>query len=105
LKRVDAYLATFTWQRKVGQTGQINVGGQRYSVGRAYAGHQVLVRFDPNDRHFVFYQTNNPEEEIGRRPVVGLEVSDLTGLAEWPIGLGPQQLPLPLPIPEGVNCE
>jgi len=37
LKRVDAYLATFTWERKVGKTGQITIGGrhQRYSVGRS----------------------------------------------------------------------
>ena len=106
LKRVDAYLATFTWQRKVGKTGQITLGGrhQRYSVGRRYARQQVLVRFDPTDRHFIFYDPNASEEEIGRRPARDLDVSDLTGLAVWPSSLGLQQLPLPLLIPEGVNC-
>lgn len=106
LKRVDAYLATFSWERKVGKTGQITMGGQhkRYSVGRTHARNQVLVRFDPDDRHFVFYDAESPTDEIGRRPARDLDVPDLTGLAPWPAGLGLQQLPLPLYIPEGVNC-
>jgi hypothetical protein len=106
LQRVDAYLASFTWERKVGKTGQITLGGRhkRYSVGRAYARQHVLVRFDPTDRHFVFYDINDPEKEIRRRPARDLDVSDLTGLALWPLGLGPQQLPLPLPLFERVNC-
>lgn len=80
LQRVDAYLATFTWQRKVGKTGQITLGGrhQRYSVGRLYARRQVLVRFDPADRHFVFYDADDPQQEIGRRPARDLDVADLT---------------------------
>lgn len=108
LKKVDDYLATFTWERKVGKTGQITIGGshQTYSVGRAYARRHVLVRFDPTDRHFVFYDPDSADqaEEIGRRPARNLEVADLTGLEMWPVGLGPQQLPLPLPVFEGVNC-
>jgi hypothetical protein len=106
LKRVDNYLATFTWERKVGKTGQITIGGhhQRYSVGRAYARQQVLVRFDPTDRHFVFFDANEPDHEIGRRPARNLEVADITGLAEWPAGLGVQQLPLPFFVAEGVSC-
>lgn len=104
LQRVDAYLAGQTWERKVGKYGQIELGGQRYTVGRAYARCQVLVRFDPVDRHFVFYDADDPEIELRRRPALGLEVVDLTGLQTWPDGLGPQQLPLQLVIPEGVNC-
>ena len=106
LARVDAYLAALTWQRTVGKTGQITLGGQHqyYSVGRAWAGRAVRVRFDPADRHFVFYDVRAPEPEIGRRPARGLEVTDLTGVAMWPVGLGPQQLPLPLLAQEGVNC-
>ena len=111
LKRVDAFLSTFTWTRKVGKTGQINLGGQRkrYSVGRAFARQEVVVRFDPADRHFVFHLPDperddlDPEDlpEIGRRPARNLEVEDLTGLATWPDGLLPQQLPLPLCFVEG----
>jgi transposase InsO family protein len=106
LKRVDSYLATFTWKRKVGKTGQITVGGrhQTYSVGRAYSRQQILVRFDPTDRHFVFFDANEPDHEIGRRPARDLKVADITGLAEWPAGPGIQQLPLPLFVSEGVSC-
>jgi hypothetical protein len=104
LKRVDTYLAGFTWQRKVGKTGQIEVGRHRYSVGRVYGRRSVLIRFDLTDRHFVFYDIDDPEMEICRRPAKELDVTDLTGLAQWPQGLGIQQLPLPLSIPEGVVC-
>lgn len=102
LKRVDDYLATFTWTRKVGKTGQITIGGQHhhYSVGRAYARRHVLVRFDPADRHFVFFEPEDPQLEIGRRPARHLDIGDITGLATWPAGLGPQQLPLPLFAPK-----
>ena len=106
LRRVDAYLATMTWERQVGATGQITLGGrhQRYGVGRRYAGQQGLVRFDRQQRQFVFYDPALPEEEIGRRPARNLDVPDLTGLATWPTGLGVQQLPLPLDLTEGVYC-
>ena len=111
LQRVDTFLSTFTWTRKVGQTGQIGIGGRHtyYSAGRAYAGQEIAVRFDPADRHFVFY-IPKPEkdkldqeelQEIGRRPARNLEVEDLTGLATWPAGLVPQQLPLSLCFVEG----
>jgi transposase len=106
LTRVDNYLATFTWQRKVSKSGQITLGGrhQYYFVGHPYKGQQVQVRFDPQDRHFVFFDPDDDShQEIGRRPARDLDVADLTGLATWPEGLGVQQLPLPL-IFEGVDC-
>lgn len=106
LQRVDTYLATFTWKRIVDQNGRVSLGGKRgrYSLGRAYTRHEVAVRFDPQDRHFVFSEAKAPENVIRRLPAKGLEVTDLTGLAAWPTGLGPQQLPLPF-LTEGVNCE
>lgn len=104
LKRVDAYLAACTWERRVGKTGQIEVGRGRYTVGRAYARQQVLVRFDAAERQFVFCTADGAEREIKRLPANGFDVPDLTGLAPWPLGLGPQQLPLPLTIPERVDC-
>ena len=104
LQKVDGYLATFTWQRTVSQTGQICIGGSHhyYTVGRTYARSQVLVRFDPTDRHFVFYDPKIPEKSIGRRPTRHLAVTDITGYATFPQGLLPQQLWLP--FPKWVNC-
>lgn len=98
LNKVDAYLATFTWQRKVTAVGVVTLGGQHnhYSVGRPFAHRQVLVRFDPSDRHFVFYDANAPDKEISRRPAKNLDADHLTGLISYPDCLGPQQLPLPL---------
>jgi len=104
LRRVDAYLASRSWERRVGTTGQISLGGQRYSVGRCYAQQQVQVCFDASERQFVFALASTPEQEIGRRKARDLEVADLTGLAAWPGGLGAQQLPLPLVFAEGVSC-
>lgn len=104
LKRVDAYLATFTWQRKVGKSGQICLGGHHhyYLVGRAHAQKEILVRFDPTDRYFVFFDPDDSDTEIGRRPARNLETDDITGLIPWPASLLPQQLPLPLF--KRVNC-
>lgn len=106
LHRVDRFLATLTWQRKVSKAGQISLGGHHeyYFVGRDYARRQVAVRFDPADRHFVFYDAAEPDVEIGRKPARHLTAKDLSGLIPWPAELVPQQLPLPLPATEGVNC-
>ena len=106
LQRVDAYLSTLTWKRIADTNGCVSLGGrkQRYFIGRAYARHEIEVRFDPTDRHLVFSQIHAPDRVIKRLPAKGLDSGDLMGLAPWPTGLGPQQLPLPLPIPEGVNC-
>jgi transposase InsO family protein len=96
LRRVDAYLASFVWTRKVGKTGQLNLGAHRsrYGVSRKYAGQKVVVHFDPQDRMMVFCDSTG--KEIRRRPSQGLELTDLTGLQAWPVGLGVQQIPLPL---------
>lgn len=106
LRRVDAYLATLTWPRRVGKDGRITLGGQHqyYKVGKEQAERSVRVGFDPADRHFVFSDPDDPQKEIGRQPARNLELGDLTGLADWPTGLGPQQLPLPFPLSQGVDC-
>lgn len=110
LARVDAFLSTFTWTRKVNKTGQICIGGhhQYYQVGRAYARQQVMVRFDPADRHFVFYLPATGEDEnrheIGRRPARHLEIEDITGFSPWPTDMIPQQLSFLQLLFEGVNC-
>lgn len=106
LARVDAYLATQTWERLAGATGQICIGGHHhyYTVGRAFSHQRIQVRFDPMDRSFVFTPRDDPARELNRRPARHLQVSDLTGLAMWPFGPGPQQLCLPLVFAKGVNC-
>lgn len=104
LRRVDRYLTTQTWQRKTDANGVVPLGGRtsRYSVGRAYA-HQLLnIHFDPTDRHFVFSDLSDPPITLRRRPARHLDAAYLTGLANAPSDLGPQQLPLPL-IFQGVS--
>jgi transposase InsO family protein len=105
LGRVDAYLAQLNWQRRASSTGQVTIGQRRnYAIGRQHANKEVLIRFDPVDRHFVFYDMAAPDDELARRPARGLESSDLTGFDEWPFGCGFQQLPLPLADIERVSC-
>ncbi len=105
LQRVDQYLAGFTWVHRVNRNGQVSIGKlQRYMVSQAYAGREVEVRFDPQDRHFVFSALGEPEKIIRRKPAKGLEIADLTGLEVWPMGSGPQQLSLPLVFVQEVNC-
>lgn len=106
LQRVDALLASLSWQRRVGKTGQVCIGGHHryYSVGRDYARQDVLVRFDPEDRSFVFYpldakQPTSIGPEIGRRPARFLSVEEITGLSEDKSGIGPQQLAFAFPEP------
>jgi transposase InsO family protein len=97
LQRVDHFLAQFTWQRKVTTSGQVSLGGQHhyYSVGRAFAQQLVWVRFDPADRHFVFFPDASATQLIARRQARHLSVADLTGLPP-----GPQQLALALIFPK-----
>lgn len=95
LERVHNFLASFQWIRKVGQTGQIQIGGRqnRYSVGRRYAQQQVAIRFAPTDRHFVFALVDDPEIEI-KRHAYNVTVEELIGLSDPEVVLVPQQLPL-----------
>ncbi len=103
LTAVDRHLASCSWQRSVSQVGQVDLGGHRYTVGRACAHQPVLIKFDPTDRHFAFFDPQQPSLELNRRPALGLSVADLTGLLSGPAGLSPQQLPLPWPVTEGVS--
>jgi transposase InsO family protein len=100
LARVDQYLATLQWTRRVSKAGQVSLGGPhiRYSVGHLYARQQVLIRFDPADRHFVFFTTADLPQDVGRQPVKNLSVADLTGLVDAPAQ--PSQLSLPLDLEE-----
>lgn len=79
LRRVDAYLSTLVWERRVGKTGQITLSGshETYSVGRQYYRQIVQIQFDPQDRCFVAFlpdETNQACElkEIKRWPAKNL---------------------------------
>ena len=73
-------------------------------VSQVYGGREVEVRFDPQDRHFVFSPLGEPDKIFRRKPAKGLEIADLTGFEVWPMGPGFQQLSLPLVFVKGVNC-
>jgi len=104
LRRVDAFLATHIFERKVGKTGQISLGwGEiRYSVGRTWAGQIVQIRFDPADRSFVAYAQDQP---IQRWKARGVEIEDIVGFSIATPCPVPQQLPLPLCFQEVSPCE
>jgi hypothetical protein len=58
LGRVDAYLATWRWQRRVDSTGQISLNDRNYRIGRAYCGQAIRVQFDPQTRMCVCATAN-----------------------------------------------
>lgn len=108
LQRVDAFLSEKAWLRHVAKTGQVTIGERRrYSLGRKQGGKIVLIRFDPNDRHFVFFtfdtKTLETIDEIARRPARGLEIDDLIFQSQPTLAPIPLQLPLQFVWPDGVN--
>jgi len=95
LTRVDRFLAQFTWSYKVSKVGQVRIANHTYSVGKAHAGRRVDVRFDPQDRHFVFCEGQSGQL-IKRCPAKGLDVATITGLSTPVIKLNePIQLSFP----------
>lgn len=93
LRRVDDYLAHFTWQRIVGKTGQVWLGAKIYSLNRDNARKLVSIRFDPLTRQMVFSDTQGEKPELLRLPAKGLTVDEILGIPHLTV---PQQLPLPL---------
>jgi len=106
LKRVDAYLAEFTWIRTCTSVGQLRMRKLRYSLGYAWAHQDVSATFDPEQRQFVFTQIRSetrkgkrqPKLDPVRRDAKNLSVEDITGLADALNDLPTQQLMLPLVI-------
>ena len=96
LERMDHFLAQFTWQHKVTVSGQCSIGEQVYYVGQKYAGLTAFVRFDPQDRHFVFVHPLT-EKLLKRCKAKGLDIPTVTGLQpeNLPDLSHPFQLPLP----------
>ena len=61
LERVDEFLSHFVWIRRVDKVGRISLFSSAYSVGRAYAGRDITVRLDRQNRHWIM------ETEQGER--------------------------------------
>lgn len=106
LKRVDAYLAGFTWTRTCTSVGQLRMRKIRYSLGQAWAHQNVSVTYDPAVRQFVFKQIRSetrkgkeqPELEPVRPDVKNLSVDDITGLSSALEDLPTRQLMLPFTL-------
>ena len=101
LNRVDAFLSTFRWVRKVGKTGQITIGGEKecYTVGRTWARQYVQIRFEPGSRDFVaemLDEATDEFQEIKRWPARNLETHDLLWPGQPALPHFPQQLALPI---------
>jgi hypothetical protein len=113
LKRVDDYLATRTWIRRVSEVGQVSLGSQRYGLGTDWAGQTVTISFDPEQRQFVFTQVKpetkhgkcQPELPPARLDAKGLSVEKITGLPAALEDLPVRQLMLPLSMcyPQSVS--
>lgn len=103
LKRVDTYLAQFTWVRTVNSHGQLSLGSQRYGLGRAWAGQKVAIRFEPARRAFVFtaLQSGPATHDTKLVPVTrlaqGLSAPDLCG-SIGPVPTPALQLSFPLSL-------
>lgn len=100
LQRVHDFLARFTFERKVNRNGQVTLKGHHYTVGLVHREKNIQVRLDPQTREWTFLQPDSEgqEQELGRRPLVGIDFQTLTGLepAEGVLALPPIQLTLPL---------
>lgn len=53
LGRVDAFISQTIWTRRVDKVGRISLFSTAYSVGRPYAGQDVMIHFDPQTREWV----------------------------------------------------
>jgi transposase InsO family protein len=75
LKRVDAYLAQFRWQRRADGVGKVSLGRTDYYLGRENKGLVFDVTFDPKERNYLF---TTPEGKVTlKRPTIGLDTADI----------------------------
>ncbi len=81
LARVDALLAQGVWVRHTDSDGKISIYGRNYSVGRRYSRQAVLLRFDPETRHWQAYDTQGhclramANRELSSDSIVTLQVT------------------------------
>jgi len=99
-QRIDTYLTTFTWTRKVNARGRLSLGNQRYGLGCAWAGKSVSIRFVPEQQAFVFTDLAAQPATTVTRPAKGLSMAEIIGPIELPGATPPLQLPLLLRFPD-----
>ena len=80
-QRVWRYLAGQVWTRQVDKVGRISLYNRPLGVGRASAGHEVAVRFDPTTVTWTIQDaagrtiTQHPAPELSRARIRRLDVS------------------------------
>jgi transposase len=102
LQRIDAYLVTLTWIRKVNSHGRLSLGSQRYGLGRSWAGKSVSIRYDPQGRTFLFTDLAKSALPTLSRAAKGLEKTDICGIIDVQAPARQLQFPFltcyPLPV-------
>lgn len=81
LSRVDAFLARGCWRRRVDCNGRISIYGHGRSVGRAWAGQEVVLRYEASSRCWMVSNQAGehikplPASELTRERIMALAVS------------------------------
>jgi hypothetical protein len=78
MDRVYQFLDGKLWWRKASKVGQIEIGSQRYAIGRDHGAQEVRVTFDADTVEFVVEDSH--ENLICRLEPKGLTVKEITGL-------------------------
>jgi hypothetical protein len=79
LQRVDRWMSQQMWSRRVGANGVISMYGHRRSLGRAYRGQAVVVRFDHTNRLWVV--ADQAGEALDQFPAWELSQERILGFA------------------------
>jgi transposase InsO family protein len=93
--RVYAYLALGRWFRRVAANGIFSLGGYPYLAGRAWAGQQIEITFDPSDQRLCCHDPAG--QPFCRLPLQGVTVPDLMGQPLAALSLPCFQFALPFP--------
>jgi hypothetical protein len=88
MSRVDAYLASYVWQRQVSDSGLVGLGNQHYRLGCRWAKQKIAARFIVGTRTFRF--ETSAGQFITELPARGLSKADLIGCQ--PLALIPPPL-------------
>ena len=90
LGRVDRWLSSPTWNRRVDRNGVVSIYGHRRFVGRAYSGQDMLVRYDGQARQWVIGDQAGENAwrfdawELSREAILSLNVSRKRGRRREP---------------------